>query len=542
MQVAYGQNLLLSETPEWSGRPFHFGEAQDTCTLNDFPLCNSGSQQSPIANRDVKLSGHDIITTNFKDAAKHHCVNDLQLRSKLLKISAFLERIVPDRVVTHNDSVIDRIERRLQEGAEKFGFIAVNIEQLVDRWGDMRDLLPEINMTIRASLVNTELLAAVVSVLEICVDVSSPNDIALLRKCVEHIASTASCSPHIETTTNHFAHAVGSHIGVIRSVAATKSAFIAGISRLSVGNDAGIRRVCEAVNAIPMHQRKSMQLPSLTLAVRSTQEATSGMDGFSLGSCCVRNSLVAYDVTQICHAMAVASDCELQIGGIQADVSALLNGTVKSVINEMVKNGFVLQKDLRFHIVLEDLASYLKHGADSAALQIHTALGSLENDMISFHISADVSDFLLGSNQILFTRVIGAKPSIGADNSVVGRQVYIDDGIYTSLCQRSGQPSTPAFSVGCKSDTPNCHVVTHNELESMTADEKYNDLPCTIWGQTCDSLDEVMVAPPGLIPAQLNIGDWLSFVVPKGSGNEVNTGFNGYDSPLPRFMIHTGFE
>jgi hypothetical protein len=567
MQVVHGETLLSER--------FKYRESIDFDQTPDIPLSDSDPLEyfqnsdsdgfisdkfSGGAKRErespVEGSGTDSDTDVFvvsegegEEGEGPDCVSNLLLRKELMEVSSYLQRLAPDRVVLHNDPVDSRLLRRLGEAAETKAFVAFDVEKLIDRRGMLRHLLPELAPAVRANAANHHVLAALVGAMGVRVTVESAADVTLLAHCMQDVSAAEACSnaPVAAAAARaDFAGACALHSAVVRSGCSTRAALLAGVSRMAVGSMGGIKAIEAAVRAAPRESRPAMAPPAVVLAIRSAApqaDAASYAAGTS-----VLKSLLSFAVPGVPGAVAAAHKAGMAVAGVTAEVAALLDGTVAAALLQIsLRSPIAGKNSAGLMVVLEDLDAYLAAAGNSNVYRrIRVAMAGLQTPgSAPISLCADVSSYLLGTNQVLLTRVIGARPSIGDDGSVVGRQFYVDDGIYGSLCSRTKATSvTAAFSVGYDKECPLPYIMKQESRLAMDApvDIGFENLPCTIWGQTCDSLDKVMVAPAGSIPAELSLGDWLSFVVPMCAGNGTNTGFNGYDAPMTRFMVHTGFE
>lgn len=547
MQVTHGETFFFPCDQYVREGRVHLNQASDIYPLN-----------APVQRRDrsyseqcVVIAGKEQLTSNVSHTAtlpakegRPACVTSLRLRAELLKLSSFLQRLAPDRVVLHNDSVSARLQRRLDDGAEARAFVAFDVERLIDQWAAFEALLPGVTPSVRATAASRHVLAAMVHSLGVLVDVDSPAGLSLLHGCVEDAARVVACSPHVQPSRADFAAACGVDTAVARTSSGIRRALLSGVPLMCVGSGSGIRSIGAGMRAIPRDQRAALSSPGLLLCVRDAASVVDSTAQLAAGSSLLQSGVMCFSPEETAGAVLDAQRVGLAVVGVHADVSTLLDGTVKQVLATIL-SAAKSRRPKSLTVVLKDLDASLALAADNSQAvfgDIRAALKQLQVvfTAVTVTVQADISNHLLGSNQTLLTRVIGARPSVGDDGSVVGRQLYVDDGIYGSLCSRAKASAAPAFSVGYDQEGPLPFMVERGQVRD--GDTSLDQLPCTIWGQTCDSLDKVMVADAGLIPAMLGLGDWLSFAVPMCAGNETNTGFNGYDAPLTRFMVHTGFE
>lgn len=539
--TTYGQKVFYADQPVFEGR-IYCDQTPDSLhvRLSSSQLFRASDSEQCFVDINTQRLAPSVVSPTAAPCAGYDCVNNLQLRSTLLKVSSFLQRVAPDRVVVHNDPVSSRLQRRLDDGLEGKAFVAFDVEHLIDQWGEFRAWFPDVAPTVRASSANHLVLAALVHGLGVRVDVDSPSDVAQLAACVECVSTADACSQHILATRADFVAACGVDTAAVRTVSGIRKSLLRGVSSMCVGSISGIRGISAAIRSAPKGIRSSLISPGLILSLRASQSVDVPA-GFVAGSSLLKSQF-SFSYSEGLAALKEARRLDLSVVGIQVDVTSLLDGTVKLFVAQLLsaqrnKDGLTIVLDGIHSLLSSNENSLIRKRADAALIALRADCGATP-----LRILADISHHLLGSNQLLMTRVIGARPSVGDDGSIVGRQLYVDDGIYGSLCSRTKVASTPAFSVGYELERPLPYLVKQGEHAVSAVETMYDSLPCTIWGQTCDSLDKVMVTAAGQLPVSLGLGDWLSFLVPMCCGNATNTGFNGYDAPLTRFLIHTGFE
>lgn len=544
MQVTYGQPLFESDPLAHEGRAY-FDQPGELIAVKQLPQLGIRFNHDYVfSDADDSKPAADVVSAPLPVRVKRRdCVNSLQLRGELLRLSSFLQRVVPSRVVVHNDPVSARLQRRLDDGVENKAFVAFDVEHLINQWGHFNALFPDVCPTVRANAGNRHVLAALVHSLGIRVNVASPADVALLSACVEDVTSADACNQYAQSSRADFTAACGMDSAIVRSPSAIRRALSCGVTLMSVGSLSGIRTIRSAVQSAPRDLRRSLAVPGLVLSIRSSSAAQC-TGPLSAGSSILRCDVASFSPRDATAAIKLANSVNLAVVGVHGDIGTLLDGTIQLVAAQIVASRQTSRSKDVLTIVLDGLDNCLSEDCDTALPQIQVAIASIRALLgsASLTVHADISEHLLGSNQVLFTRVIGARPSIGGDGAVVGRQLYVDDGIYGSLCTRTKLTATPAFTVGYDEDCLKTHFVGRGRPSSIPEDQMYEDLPCTIWGQTCDSLDKVMTTAAGQMPGAVGLGDWLSFSIPMCAGNAMNTGFNGYDAPLTRFMVHTGFE
>jgi hypothetical protein len=285
------------------------------------------------------------------------------------------------------------------------------------------------------------------------------------------------------------------------------------------------------------------------------------------GAALCGEDLLSFSAASIPRAVEAAFRVGMNVTGVRGSVDSLLDGSLELSLRYVVSSS---HHEGNYTVVVDDLDTAVFGLVNSAAgveqtcmstternatlQRIRAAVRSLravlrsrsspeeDSDCVSpcVQVVADASQFMLGACQTLTARVIGARPCVSEFGESLGRQFYIDDGIYGTLCRRATQVDavhhSPAFMVG--SNAVKSYVINDDK---RPFDAVFDSLPCTVWGQTCDSIDKVLVAPGGLLPASLGLGDWLAFSCVTLQSQGTNTGFNGYDGPAMRYMVHIGF-
>ncbi len=538
--MAHGEALFVFDALRSPGE-FHLGFSPE------FPIDFSSLRQK--ANNEFPDDSEpspdpdDVIESNLLQQRAPDCVGSLELRAELLRISAFLHKLAPDRVVVHNDQVSVRIQKRLDEGSETKAFVCLDVEHVVDQWAQFKAWFPNVSPSVQAGRANKLMLGALVDVLNINVQFESMSDIVQLTECVRDIAAVESFSP-ASVCRADLSSVACVDVSVMRTRSRVRAALNAGVQTMCVGSLGGIQTIAAVAG------KRSIANPPLSLILSVSSAAADLSVPLSCGASINPFDLLSFAPSDIFGAADCASKFGMTVSGVRADVATLLSGYVEDAIACLMKSVIVLKKKKPNSVVfiLENLCDLIAENGcstpaderDKLIAKINDSISSIENRLdVELIVSADASTFLLSSSATLFARIIGARPSIGDDGECVGRQFYIDDGIYGSLCQRnvsSTGSGYSAFTVGCASSSPFIVKSSRGDIARIC------DLPSVVWGQTCDSIDKVMSAETAAFPADFGLGDWLAFPGVSMTGNSTNTGFNGYDAPQTRFMVHTGFE
>ena len=578
MQVAHGGSLNLFDAfdSHRQAQPVD-GEFPSDFTSNDESLTDeflSDVVGDLAIVKDVcltleALSADDVSVASSDDAlavsnAATDCVGNIVLRNHLLKISSYLQNLVSDKVIVHNDSVASRIGKRLSDDLESKAFITFDVEHLVNQWAGFKDMFPDVVVSVRAGAVNRSLLAALVDVLGVRVTFESKADIALLSGCAEDISKVNSFSPASVCPTD--LGSLGSiDSAVLRAPSRIRASLSSGNRLMCVGSLSGITAIAAAALAhaggsprsgnVKANSPRVSSLPSLVLCLKAkpcVAEAVSLAPGSSFAAL----AQVSFTSADIPVAMATAARCGLSVAGLRVDIESLLDGSAEAAVELIARSpaGLSVNASTPFTVLIDEFDPSLLlvsgcvpiEDSEQFAARIRSAIDSLTQlfDAGMCEVVIDTSSFLFSSTCTLLTRVIGVRPSVDDEGECIGRQYYIDDGIYGSLCKASGSvaahssSAVMAFTVGSSSVIP---CVT-GSLEATSCLRSSTDLPCTIWGQTCDSIDKVLAAESGVVPASMGLGDWFAFAGITMTGSTTNTGFNGYDGPAVRYMIHVGFE
>lgn len=152
---------------------------------------------------------------------------------------------------------------------------------------------------------------------------------------------------------------------------------------------------------------------------------------------------------------------------------------------------------------LEELATYINEGLDE-----------FFPEDCGVKVIAEPGRYVAASAFTLATHVVAKREVCDDNDTLVSTMYYINDGVYGSF---------------------NCTLYDHQVvyprlLEDVDPHEPY--MPCSIWGPTCDGLDQVL---SGAKLPRLNCGDWLVWLE-MGAYTLASAGtFNGF--PLPKVHV-----
>ena len=553
MQVTYGETFKFFESFRVPGDG-HFGDH----LAGSYPFFAAVESVAPRSSPDLRRFS-DVGSTDAEECespdknlllprASTNCVGNLQLRAELLRISSFLQKVAGDKVIVHNDPVNSRVLRRLGDGIEKKAFVAFDVERMVNQLANFRLLFPKVTPAVRVGAANRHLLSSLIEVSGVNVHVDSVADISLIKESLQDIAAVESFIP-----ASVWQYDLGSlsclDTALIRSPSRIRAALTAGVRQMCVGNLSSISSISAVLKTLQgsknnrVHE-ENLPIPEIMLSLRS--EIQQDELSLSAGSSINGFNLLSFPSSEIFAAVQLALNCGLSVFGFRVDLHGLMTGSLENAVKSLLSISKTSRKSPRVFVLLEDLDVLVTNDALSFSdrikrvTRIREKLAEIEQNCggVTLDVSADVSELMLISCKTLVARVIGVRPSVDDDGKFIGRQFYVDDGIYSSLCRRAtkGIVACAAFSVGCSDAIP-CII------EKKTVyDTNQESLPSTVWGQTCDSIDKVLVSEAGVLPLSLGLGDWLAFSGMSIGGCNTSTGFNGYDAPQTRFMVHIGFE
>jgi len=149
---------------------------------------------------------------------------------------------------------------------------------------------------------------------------------------------------------------------------------------------------------------------------------------------------------------------------------------------------------------LDELASYINSG-----LEQHFPEGC------GVEIMAEPGRYVVASAFTLATNVV-AKREVKDNNELVSTMYYINDGVYSSF---------------------NCILYDHQKVDpiALKSNNNLEEYDCSIWGPTCDGLDQVMT--DARLPV-MNIGDWIVWKNMGAYTLSAAGSFNGF----PKAQVH----
>ncbi|CAL4067019.1 unnamed protein product [Meganyctiphanes norvegica] len=124
---------------------------------------------------------------------------------------------------------------------------------------------------------------------------------------------------------------------------------------------------------------------------------------------------------------------------------------------------------------------------DELASIINSALDEHFPQGCGVEIIAEPGRYVVASAFTLATNVVAKREVKGNNNELVSTMYYINDGVYSSF---------------------NCILYDHQKVEpiALKNDNNLDEYDCSIWGPTCDGLDQVVME--ARLP-KMAIGDWI---------------------------------
>lgn len=151
---------------------------------------------------------------------------------------------------------------------------------------------------------------------------------------------------------------------------------------------------------------------------------------------------------------------------------------------------------------------------DEIARYVNEALDEFFPESCGVKIIAEPGRYVVASAFTLATSIVAKRDVCDDDDAVVSTMYYTNDGVYGSF---------------------NCILYDHQEVAPQLLNEASGDetwMPCSIWGPTCDGLDQIV--SEAKLPT-LNCGDWLMWQ-DMGAYTLAAAGtFNGF--PVPKVHV-----
>lgn len=167
--------------------------------------------------------------------------------------------------------------------------------------------------------------------------------------------------------------------------------------------------------------------------------------------------------------------------------------------------------------VLDIGGGFTKDNFEEAAEYINQALDEHFPEESGVEVIAEPGRYMVSTAFTLATPIMGRRDLLQPDEEGNESMLFIEDGIYGSF---------------------NCIFFDHNPVHpKLLSETQDKSMAFKIWGQTCDSIDEVMGST--MLPSQLSVGDWLMWPAMGAYTMSAASGFNGFAKPqvLPYLTI-----
>lgn len=218
--------------------------------------------------------------------------------------------------------------------------------------------------------------------------------------------------------------------------------------------------------------------------------------------------------------LATARDLDLNIVGVSFHVgSGCHEPAVFYRAIAAAKRVFEEAQSLGFNPYLLDIGGGFPGASnspfDELAGYVNKALDEFFPEGSGVEVIAEPGRYVVASAFTLTTNVVAKREVTDDNNALVSTMYYINDGVYGSF---------------------NGIIYGHQQHVHPTTLQDYGESPymeCSIWGPTCDGLDQVM--SKATLP-RLSCGDWLvwsdmgAYTITAAAGS-----FNGF--PLPKVHV-----
>lgn len=215
--------------------------------------------------------------------------------------------------------------------------------------------------------------------------------------------------------------------------------------------------------------------------------------------------------------LETARDLELNVVGVSFHVgSGCREPSVFKRAISAAKQVFDEAEEFGFKLELLDIGGGFpgmqNSTLDEIAKHVNSSLDEHFPEGCGIKVIAEPGRYVVASAFTLATNIIAKREVCDDNDTHLSTMYYINDGVYGSF---------------------NCTLYDHQEVYPMLLEETHEShMPCSVWGPTCDGLDQVL--SEGKLP-RLNCGDWL--VWPEmGAYTLAAAGtFNGF--PLPTVHV-----
>jgi len=445
-------------------------------------------------------------------------LEEVHYASAVSKAMGFLTKVNHnEEMVVHQEPTGDCVERRLVNCDEKKAFIAVDVNPILKNWSTFKATMEDaqIQLALGAPFTGDEKLCGLMISLGAKILVESPVDIDIVKRAeaittiedFDNVANSTFSAFVVDTNCN-------------RSSSCIDHSLEAGNNVFFVGDVNGMRAVQQRATS-PV--RYVVNLSSSALSGEATTMIVEDSI-VSLGNFIKADRCGACDADEIFE-YAARVGLASEVSGFNVNASDLCDESKLSALVGLFGRLTVEAPVLFINSISE---AFFKELSKRDSLK--SSLSTLRSCVEGLSVVGEATNFLVGKSHTLVARVIGSRPCVDRETGdVIGRQVYIDDGVYGCLCKPSESDGTLAFSVGlsstCDISAVKCDETKLSNSTTMT----------TIWGQTCDSLDKVAVTK---LPENVKRGDWLE--IPAQNGSSSSTIFNGFSGPNRRYFLSAG--
>lgn len=238
------------------------------------------------------------------------------------------------------------------------------------------------------------------------------------------------------------------------------------------------------------------------------------------GSVCQLGLKFGCEVSDAEHLLAVAKSLGLSIVGVSFHVGS--NSREPSSFASAIESArLVFDQGLAMGFPMELLDIGGGYPGDRGFQKLFDKIAQTINTSLALHfpeetgvrIISEPGRFFVASAFTLYTTVI-AKREVLLPGSVVPRAMYyLNDGVYGSF---------------------NCTVFDHAEPVPFALRGGGPLHPCSLWGPTCDSMDQIL--EEALLP-NLQVGDWVVFENMGAYTLCASSNFNGFQVPEVKYAL-----
>lgn len=461
-------------------------EVHNVLTSTEYEIQTFSSRISP---KSRSSSSGTLFSDDDSLRQSIHSSTEMACSALVAQSHAFLGRVAVERTSLHEEALSAHLSVTVSSLDNEDSFVAADITHMMSRVASFNDQFPGVHMLLKSGVLGDTSLAALFLHLGSTLTIDTPSDVTLLQAAIasqpgltdKPSALLAGCA--VDTTTT-------------RSPSRAVTALAAGARIFAVDSLRSASILSEACNKLSIDTSDI----TLLLQLRSVKAK------LTKASLTAGAPLAAARGCTLATALAIAANSSMRIGGVAVENVASLN--VDDVMHVLTS----LQCSL---VVIEQMP---EDACDALSNALHTLLSIVP----SLRIIGGATEYVLehAKSRTLCAKVIGARevvePSTGMS---CGQQIYVGSGIYGSMCIPTS--GAKAFCIG-------------SELApiALTSDIDAESAVCTIWGQTCDSIDKI--TENARLP-EMRIGDWIAF--PAAAGTLTSTTFNGYAPPKMRYYV-----